>query len=804
VNSFVAIWRRFGAVSLRILLPLIFLLLAVLVLFFAEHNARADGWMLKTILLVVTIALLSWLALYFAVSRRVSRLLRAMEQVGTKRFNVSCGVSGHDEIGRLGLAFDKMMSSLSQASERVRKLSGAMEQCANSVIITDAQGIIEYVNPCFTDISGYPSEEVIGQNPSILSSGKTSPEEYRALWQTITSGKVWRGELHNRHKNGRLYWDIVTITPIRDEEGRITHFVSVQEDITARKEVEEQLQLFLRVVNHVNEGITITDADKNIVFVNPAFSAITGHSFAEVIGQNPRVLQSGLMDKVFYQEMWRSINETGRWQGEMIDRRKDGESFPEWLSISTMKNMRGAVSHYIAVFSDISERKAVEERMVHMAQHDFLTGLPNRMLLQDRLKQAISHAGRERSKVAVMFLDLDRFKAINDTLGHLVGDKLLQEVVNRISRVARASDTVSRQGGDEFVIMLTDLVTVDDAAMVAVKLLESISGPYLINGNEIEVTTSIGISVYPNDGGDSETLIKHADAAMYHAKEKGRNNYQFFTSEMNRHALERMLVEAQLRRALERKEFFLHYQPQVDLHSGRIIGAEALLRWNNSELGMIPPGQFIPVAEDNGSIIPIGEWVLREACRQNMEWRALGLPEIVMAVNLSAVQFSQKNLGEMIVSILHESGLPPSGLELEITEGAIMQNAEPAIALLQKLKEMGMHLSVDDFGTGYSSLSYLKHFPINKLKIDQTFVRDLMIDPDDAVIASTIINLGHSLKLKVIAEGVETMEQLAFLRHQQCDEIQGYYFSRPVSAEKFAELLASGKALSFDGGTASA
>jgi diguanylate cyclase (GGDEF)-like protein/PAS domain S-box-containing protein len=757
----------------------------------SARNARTDSWMLKTILLSMTIALLSWLALYFAVSRRIAKLLQAVERVGKRRLDVSCGVSGYDEIGRMGVAFDGMMSNLGLSYERVRKLSHVVEQCANSIIITDAQGVIEYVNPYFTHISGFTPEQAVGKRPSILKSGNTASQEYQAMWQAIASGNVWHGELQNRHRGGRLYWDLVTISPLRGEEGEITHFVSVQEDITARKKIEEQLQLFLRVVNHVNEGITITDTDRNIVFINPAFSAITGYSAEEVIGKNPRMLHSGLMDDVFYRDMWRSINETGLWQGEMIDRRKSGESYSEWLSISTIKDEHGAVSHYIALFSDISERKAVEERIAHMAQHDFLTGLPNRMLLQDRLVQAISRSDREQRKVAVMFMDLDRFKVINDTLGHLVGDKLLQEVADRISRVGRSSDTVCRQGGDEFVIMLTDLETVDDVAIVAVKLLESIAGPYLIDGNEIEVTTSIGISVFPEDGREVDALLQHADAAMYHAKENGRNNYQFFTSEMNEHALERMSIERKLRRALERNEFCLHYQPQVDLRSGRIVGAEALIRWNHSLLGMVSPAQFIPIAEENGLIIPIGEWVLREACRQNSEWRKLGLPEIVMAVNLSAVQFRQKDLGAMIVDILRQSGLAPSALELEITESSVMRNSDAAIELLQQLKEMGLKLSMDDFGTGYSSLGYLKRLPIGKLKIDQSFVRDLMTDPDDAVIAQTIITMAHSLKLKVVAEGVETAEQLAFLQQQQCDEMQGYYFSRPLVAEQFASLLAS-------------
>jgi diguanylate cyclase (GGDEF)-like protein/PAS domain S-box-containing protein len=559
-----------------------------------------------------------------------------------------------------------------------------------------------------------------------------------------------------------------------------------------RQKKDTQLSLFAHIFDRVKEGIIVMDADKFMLFINPAFSAITGYSANDLIGKSLHLLHPGLMDDALHNETWRSIDETGRWQGEMIGRRKNEESYDEHLSISTMKNERGEVSYYICVFSDISERKAAEERVAYVVLHDFLTNLPNGPLLQDRLAQAISLAERESRKVAVMCLDLDHFKAINDMLGHLVGDKLLQEVARRISSVGRISDTVSRRGGDEFVVILPDLETVDDAAVIADNLLEAISDPCMIDGNEIEITTSIGISIFPEDGCEGDHLIKHADAAMYHAKKNGRNNYQFFTHEMNKLALERISIIQKLRHAEERQEFCLHYQPQMDLRSGRIIGVEALLRWNNPETGMISPGYFIPIAEETGLIIPIGEWVLREACRQNSEWRMLGFPEITVAVNLSAVQFRQNNFIEMIKSVLCEYSLDPSGLELEITEGAVMHNAEASIALLLELKAMGLQLAVDDFGTGYSSLSYLKRFPIDKLKIDQSFVRDITVDSDDAAIVSTIINMARTLKLKVIAEGVETAEQLSFLKHQKCDEMQGYYFSKPMPPEKISSLLVSG------------
>ena len=650
------------------------------------------------------------------------------------------------------------------------------------------------VNHKLCVITGYSEEELLNRDFQSITHPDDLSADLHGL-QRILNGEISSNTAEKRYirKDGSLVWVNLTISLARTLAGEVDYFIVVTEDVTERKDATEHLRMFARIFDSVHEGIIVTDSDKNIVFVNPAFSAITGYSIAEVLGKTPKLMQSEEMDAAVHEEMWRSINETGRWMGEIVDQRRDGEKFVEWLSVNTLLDESGEASHYIAVFADISERKSVEERMAYMAQHDFLTDLPNRVLLMDRLAQAIAHAERDSRKVAIMFLDLDTFKVINDTLGHQVGDQLLQEVANRIRSTARASDTVSRQGGDEFVIMLPEVENTDVVALIAMKLLDTIAAPYLICENEIDVTTSIGISVYPEDGLDGDTLIKHADAAMYHAKGKGRNNYQFFTAEMNRRALERMAIDRKLRHALERDEFYLHYQPQVDLRSGRIVGAEALLRWDNFETGMIPPGKFIHIAEDNGLIVPIGEWVLREACRQGSEWRERGLPEITMVVNLSVVQFRQRNLGELIKVILRESGLDPSGLELEITEGAVMQDAEAVILLLRKLKDMGVKLAVDDFGTGYSSLSYLKRFPIDKLKIDQSFVRDVTIDLDDAAIVSTIISMAHNLNLKAIAEGVETVEQLDFLRKLECDVMQGYFFSEPLSADDFILLLESGE-----------
>jgi len=446
----------------------------------------------------------------------------------------------------------------------------------------------------------------------------------------------------------------------------------------------------------------------------------------------------------------------------------------------------------VIVFHDVSAARAMSVQMTHSAQHDLVTNLPNRLLLNDRITQAISLGRRQHRPIAVIFLDLDRFKYINDSLGHATGDKLLQSVSRRLLVSVRASDTVSRQGGDEFVILLSEITHPEDAARSAKKILLSLSAPCSIEGQDLHINGSIGISVYPEDGEDAETLIKNADTAMYHAKESGRNNFQFFKADMNLKAVERQSLEGSLHRALEREEFLLHYQPKVNLNTGEITGVEALVRWQQPDRGLLPPAQFVPIAEDCGLILQIGRWVLREACRQARAWQDAGLPPLPIAVNVSAVEFRDKGFVEGVRTILAETGLAAQCLELELTEGVLMDDAESTASVLQELKTMGVHLAVDDFGTGYSSLSYLRQFPIDVLKIDQSFVHQITADPDDSTIVSAIINMGKSLKHLVVAEGIETQLQRAYLQTQQCAEGQGYLFSRPLSAAQFAQLLQSG------------
>ena len=555
-----------------------------------------------------------------------------------------------------------------KTEDNLRKLSRAVEQSANAVVITDRDGIIEYVNPWFTRITGYTAAEVLGKTPRVLKSGETHPETYKRLWDTVLSGKEWTGELHNTKKNGELYWCLEVISPLKDEAGNITHFVAVTEDI--------------------------------------------------------------------------------------------------------------------------SERKQTEQTIRHLAFHDPLTGLPNRRLFNDRLHQAVAMRHRKDNAFALMLLDLDRFKTVNDTLGHDIGDALLKAVAARLLNSTRHGDTLARMGGVEFALIALEITQPEDMARMAEKLLDVLKEPFNLSGHELYVTTSIGVTLYPNDATDAEALIKNADIALYRAKDLGRNNFQFFTDDMNAAMMQRLRLESAMRWAVERNEFMLNYQPQVDVVSGKIHGTEALIRWRHPEFGMIPPSQFIPLAEETGMIVQIGEWVLRTACAQAKSWQQAGMPMRV-AVNLSARQFHQGDLAETIADILRELDLPPELLEVELTEGILMEDTSQTGAILEKLHKMGVQISIDDFGTGYSSLSYLKRLPIQILKIDQSFVRDIHTDPDDRAIVTAVIALAHSMKLKVVAEGVETPDQLAFLREYNCDIMQGYLFSRPVTGDEVLSLLTS-------------
>jgi diguanylate cyclase (GGDEF)-like protein/PAS domain S-box-containing protein len=955
------------------------------------------------------------------------------------------------------LAYHRARKEREQDQQQMRRLYSAVEQTADSVMITDREGVIVYVNPAYVQMTGFGREEILGQTPRIIRSGKHGPAFYQRLWQTVLNGQAFREVFINRRKNGELYHEQKTITPLKDERGRVTHFVATGKDITQRIKDEQALrennEILERIFDSTHFCVVYLDREFNFIRVNLAYAQACGYPPEYFPGKNHfqmyphgenqaifrRVVQTGepftttakpfefpdhpewgvtywdwslhplkdahgnvetllfvlldvtervratqkisfqasLLDQVhsaviatdenscitywnkhaesLYQwkaaeVLGKSIHDVtvprvsrklaeqilarlraaGSWDGEYEVRRQDGTTFPAHVTLSVVADERGRITGYVGLSEDITERKKAEEalreseaglaaaqriahignwdwnilgnelrwsdetyrifgfapqefrvtyetflksvhpddrsfvtaavdkalhenrpysadhrivrpdgteRIVHeqgevsldqdgkpvrmigtvqdvtehrraqerlnyLAHYDTLTGLPNRILLQDRLSQAMVEADRRDRLVAVMFLDLDRFKIINDTLGHETGDALLKSVAERLRSCVRAGDTISRLGGDEFTIVLANIAHVDDVAHVAQKIIESFVAPFHVNGRELFISPSLGITLYPFDDNDIDSLLRNADAAMYHAKELGRNTFRFYTAELNRRTAKRLRLETALRHALERNELLLHYQPQVDLKTGRVTGAEALLRWQHAEMGLISPLEFIPLAEETGLIIPIGEWVLRTACAQARLWREAGLGELQIAVNLSGRQFQHLRLARLVKKVLKETGLDPRQLDLELTESLLMHNTDAILGTMEELHAHGVAFSMDDFGTGYSSLSYLKRFPIDTLKIDQSFVRDIPRDPDDAAIAQAIIAMAHNLDIRVIAEGVETADQLAFLRSKRCDGMQGYYFSKPIPAEGMARLLQKSRRLRSAPGTA--
>ncbi len=575
-------------------------------------------------------------------------------------------------------------------------------------------------------------------------------------------------------------------------------YLLVHRTLTAISSAEEDLKLRDRAIESSVSAICITDnlaQDNPIVYVNPAFERITGYSSREVLGRNARLLQGTDLAQPELITVRAALHDQRPCHVVLRNYRKDGSMYWNELNIAPVRNDAGTVTHYIGVHSDITDAKTHQDELARQANHDSLTGLPNRNLLWDRIDRACARTQRYGGFAAVAFLDLDNFKVVNDSLGHSLGDHLLRAVAARLESSLRAMDTVARLGGDEFVLVLSDQKTEQSVSGELQRVVESFSQPFAVDGRDVFITASVGVALYPQDAKDPESLMKSAELAMYRAKESGRNAYQLYTAELQTRVTERLALEGMLRRALERGELALHYQPQVDLRTNRIFGCEALIRWNQADLGMIGPAKFIPLAEETGLIVPIGEWVVRTACLQSRAWQNAGLPAVTMAVNISARQFREKNLLQVVAKILAETGLDPTQLELEVTESVIMHDAQHVIAALQAFRDMGVRLSVDDFGTGYSSLSYLKRFPVDRLKIDQSFVRDITTDADDAAIAQAVITLGHTMNLRVIAEGVETPEQLAFLRRNQCDEMQGYLFGKPMPAHEFGKLLETGRTL---------
>ena len=660
-----------------------------------------------------------------------------------------------------------------------------------SIIATDPLGTITVFNAGAERMLGYGAEELIGKR-SLLDLHvheevdrhgmqlsyelRRAVEGFDVLVLRAATEDAEEHEWTYLKKNGEPITVAVSVTALRDDAGNVSGFLHVGADITPRKRAEEMLRKQSAAMTASMDGIGIVDDRLEFTYLNDSLAKLFGYTAPhEILGRNLCDLYEPHEQVRFITSVVPLVHQRGRWRGEATGLRRDGANFPQEISLTAI-----AGGDMVCVVRDITERTYAEEQIKHLAYHDALTNLPNRLLFKDRLTVALSHAHRENSRLAVLFLDLDRFKVINDSLGHNIGDQLLQAVAARVQACVRESDTVARLGGDEFTVLLPRLQRSDDAAPIAQKIIEAIRHPFHIEGREFFTTTSIGISLFPEDGTDAEALIKNADTAMYQAKELGRDNYQLFNAMVNAKALQRITIEHGLRKALVNDEFAVHYQPIFDLRSGRVTGTEALLRWSHPEMGAIPPGTFIPLAEATGAMIPIGGWALREAVRQARTWYDAGHKSLTVAVNLSVTQLQQPDLVQRVREILDETQLPAQLLELEITESSAMLNPEMSVRTLYELKKLGLRVSLDDFGTGHSSLSYLKRFPIDTLKIDQSFVHDITTDPDTAAIVEAIIAMAHSLRLKVIAEGVEFDEQANFLRKHGCDQMQGFLIKPPV------------------------
>lgn len=660
---------------------------------------------------------------------------------------------------------------------------------------------IIYCNPAFERITGYSFREVVGRNCRFLQRAGEDQEALSTLRDAMREAVPCQVLLRNYRKDGSLFWNELTVSPVKDTQGNVTHFIGMQSDVSARIEAEQRKQelesRFHALFDNSLDGIAYYSLEGCCISANRAYCEMLGYSQSEIVG----ICYEDITPAKWHDFESRIVGEqlftrgcTDLYEKEYM--RKDGTVFPISVRATIHYDADGNAIGMWGIVRDISEYKQAlhqlresEARMEFLAYHDVLTQLPNRLLFQDRVSKALERARRYQKKLAVLLLDLDRFKNINDSLGHAVGDQFLRAISTRLGSVVRDCDTAARIGGDEFVVVMEDFDDVASVTSVATKLLKVLAEPICIEHHELYSTASIGISIYPSDGDSVETLIKAADAAMYRAKEKGKNNFHYYTEDINRRTFELLLLENDLRRALDQNQFFVAYQPQFSLNGGMLVGVEALMRWQHPVQGLIAPTEFIPLAEETGLIVPLGRWMLRASCTQIRQWLDSGYRLGRIAVNLSARQFRQPGLVEDITQILSEVGLSPEHLELEITESIAMDNVETTIAKLEVLKSMGLQLSIDDFGTGYSSLSYLKRFAIDKLKIDKSFVRDIVSDPNDAAIAASTIALAHKMGLKVIAEGVETAEQVAFLREQGCDEVQGFFYGKPVPAREFERLL---------------
>lgn len=683
------------------------------------------------------------------------------------------------------------------ADSQMEVLMQAMQQSPFAIVVMDTSGHVQYCNRSFTTITGFTLHDVRGEHAQGWNAVARIGAVYEGLLAAQNAPGCWNGDHEMQRRDGSRYWERQVVSTLRDTQGRNTHLIVVKLDITAQKQHQDESEHLRHLQDQAlissSNGIMISrgDADDHtIVYVNPAFERITGYAASEVIGRVGRFLLREDLAQPALEAIRSALREKREGTATLRNYRKDGSLFWNELHIAPVHDLLGeTITHFVSVINDVSERVQYQQALEYQATHDNLTGLANRSLLNDRIEQAIAWAKRNGNVISVMLLDLDHFKRINDASGHAAGDALLKEVAKRLRACVRDTDTVARLGGDEFVIVLTDLPQVDDAGHIAQKIQGVLARPIETVGRDVEITASIGMAMYPRDGDHGDVLLRYADMAMYRVKEHGRNSVRQFVPEMGSTAISRLDMEAAMRRGLERGEFLLHYQPKIELATDRIVGAEALVRWQHPQIGLVHPVEFITLAEETGLILPLGEWVLVQACRQQALWKAQGLVDLKVAVNMSARQFRLDNLAERVAAIMAQAGADPEKIMLEMTESMVMQDADTTRMTLGALKNLGVGLSLDDFGTGYSSLSYLRRFPIDELKIDRSFINDIHTNEDDAAIAAAIVAMARSLGLEVVAEGIERKEQAQQLAQMGCHLGQGYLYARPLTEEAFMQRM---------------
>lgn len=758
----------------------------------SDSATRAVG---VTVVIALCFGIAIGIMISLNLSKPINQLVRATQKVANGDFSVPVQIRTGDEIGTLGESFTQMADSLgahvAELNKSEAKFRTMLELAVSAIIMIDTRGIIQMVNPATEYMFGFNQDELLGNNVTMLMPEHHAVRHHEFVENYIETGEPkiigTSRELFGKHRDGSIIPIELAVSEIKLEDECL--FLGLLSDISVRKKNEQQLKLLASVFKNTIEGIFITDRNGKIEQVNPGFTCITGYKAEEAVGQTPRILKSDRHDRAFYRQMWQSILETGSWQGEIWNRKKSGEVFPEWQSVTSILNDNLEVTHYVAVFHDISNIKASQEQLQYQANHDALTDLPNRHLFIDRLKQSIASASRSGDRLAVLFLDLDKFKDINDTLGHPVGDQVLQTVARRLMACCRDEDTLARLGGDEFMILLPRQSDVRSVAAVAHRINEAMVEPMHIQGQVIYPGASVGISLYPEDGTDADTLMKNSDLAMYRAKGGQRNSYSLFTQSMNEELSRRTVLAADLRQAIHRDEFYAYFQPIIDTRTLEIRGVEALMRWHRRHEEFVPPDEFIPLAEDFGLINEMGLWMLEQSCRSARQWQDAGYSQLSLSVNLSRVQLQSKDLPNDVERILEETRYDPRYLHLEITENIVMHEMEKALEAMARFRDMGIHLVMDDFGTGYSSLGQLKELPLWAIKIDKSFIQDFPDDDRSTALVEATVAMGKSLGLRVVAEGVETEAQLAMLRKIGCDSLQGYLFAKPQSSDDLFDVL---------------